>query len=341
MVDNESSSIGNGQDAWRLSAVVGRNPVSPTSYDFRLSGWKVQDVARHTMCAQEFLRPVNPDDVYGAIHDLENILLAMFAADYLPRKIFRFAYSGDLDKESRLDLMEILGDCRDALVSDKQIPIYAFVQSGTVFGTGLRPAEDAGSSVSLIQNWFDFFCQHRDVAASIGLVKESYLIINRLHGHFRYHDYLELGTALILLVSGLESLFARKSLEGESNTETFQRVGSAYYDTFVTEDFLNKFGAEVRQLSSHDIRMVLKMLYRIRSKIAHGSFYGLLTGDRRIEWNTILSILNVTRSESFSRSLWMRHVLLALGLLQKHLTALICCSKKHLVAGINHESDRE
>jgi len=304
-------------------------------YSFSIGGWSVDDQKFSLRLSTTLPADFDESHVYTAIGALECLLLAIFVNDHSPRRIFHFDHPRDLSKETGLELMSILGQCGDPFRREtgRELAIKSFGQAGWIFTH--KPAEpmDVLPSVDEISEWFDLFVRNSAVAASIGLIQESFAALNEFSTSHRYHDYLALSKAIILMVSGLESLFFSKSDDRADIAFKFRLVGAMFYERFVAEDYLRRFGADTKKLKFVEMKKLLGRLYDIRSMIAHGNAQSVLKGNDLPKWNRIFELLRVAPVHSSKKSAFLRNIVLALGLLQKHLLALIACSKENLAKG--------
>ena len=323
----------NNDAAFPLVAVVGPGSLCNAAYSFVLGKWSVEDRSSFMNFKQMLPQDFQDHQIYAAVKDLEIILLSLFVNDQVPRKIFYFWYPNTLREDARIRLLFMLGQRGIFPIPDDNVLTSAFSQSGLLFTSKITTPLDELPSNSLIEKWFTLFQKHEHLAASIGLIQESFLMINRLYGQYRYYDYLELSAAFILMISGLESLFFHRSDDHADISFKFKLLGSIYYSKYVTEDFFSQFGPDAKKLTYAEIMDLLAALYNVRSKIAHGKGHGLFFGKNTKDWRKIFELLHVALVKPRDKSEFMSHIKLCLGLLEKHILALIYCSKEHLVKG--------
>jgi hypothetical protein len=285
--------------------------------------------------------PVNFQDseIYEAVQDLENILLALFVNDRLPRKIFYFSYSKSLPKEIRTRLLFMLGQPRDAQAVDEEVARSSFWHSG--FMHNRRLGEDWIPSDSAIEEWFNLFRSNETLAGSIVLLQKSFWTINGLQAKYRHYDYLDLCEAVVLMIAGLESLFVQGA-PSEISVQ-FKLIGAAYYTKFVMEDdFVEDFPDKNQKLSFSQVQRLLGLLYDIRSTVAHGRARSLFAGkktkrkknDRQNKWKEILKCMNVADKEPRDKTWFFSHILMALGHFERHVFAIISHLNTHPINGI-------
>jgi hypothetical protein len=268
------------------------------------------------------------DDIYQAVRDLENILLALFVNDRLPRKIFYFSYPNDLEKEISVKLLFMLGQVKSDSAIGIEVSTESFSHSGFMHNRQL--GHDWIPSSQAITEWFNSFQEDERLAGSILLLQKSFWKINGLQVKYRYYDYLDLCEATVLMVAGLESLFVRS--DSENISSEFRQIGSAYYDEYVPEGFFHNFEAGAKKLSLQQMAKVLRSLYGIRSAVAHGQARSVFAGkgsSRGRRWLEIIKWMNVAQKNPEDKTMFYSHLLLAMALFQKHVFAIISCLKDH------------
>ena len=320
---------------WELFAVVGPGSTNNAKYSFTLSEWSVEDHSVFMIFRRTFSTGFQDEVIYSAIAELEHILISLFINDHVPRKLFYFWYPTSLDKETRVRLLFMLGQTRSALEPDPTVLSQSFQQTGWIFNKKTDWPLDTLPPNTSIKEWFDLLRNDESIAGSVGLLQNSFATINRMSGQYRYYDYWELSAALILMVSGLESLFFSRSDEHADISFKFKIVGTAYYTKYVTDEFFLRFGEDERKLGASQVMELLAALYGLRSKIAHGKSRAIFLGKQAKDWKKVFDILRVQWKEPDDKKMFFSHLLLALGLLQKHIFALIWCSKENLSKGVN------
>jgi hypothetical protein len=319
------------EDGISLYAIIGPDSLNNAKYRFQMGGWWAEDYLplrikfRHTL-------PLDFEEaeVYQAVYDLENILLSMFVNDYIPRRILHFDHERTLEKEKALQLMTIFGQCGDPFGSEKETVIKCFAQRGMPFPTDWHL--DIVPSTDSIEEWFKLFSKNPSVAAGVGLIQESFAAINLFAGTHRYHNYLELSKAIILMTSGLESLFFKNSEDHKTDISfKFRLIGAIFYERYVTEGFLRE-AYRLKKFSFTEIKSILGAIYDIRSVIAHGKAQDVFRKRNRLKkWRELFEIMSI--SEQPDMSMFLRNIVLCMSLLQPHVLALIRCSKHELSKG--------
>ncbi len=319
-----------------LSAVVGPGSYTTAKYSsFRFADWCVDDRSFSMIFNRQIRLNFQDAEIYRAVQDLENILLALFVNDRRPRKIFYFSYPKNLPKDIELKLLFMLGQPKkEGQATDEEIFTESSSHSG--FSLNRRPdQQDWIPSNSSVEAWFDLFHSNESLAGSIVLLQKSFWTINGFSGKYRYYDYLDLCEAVVLMIAGLESLFVQGA-SAEISVQ-FRLIGSAYYTKFVKDADLWGFDQTARKLNFTQMTTLLGHLYDIRSAVAHGQARSLFAGKkskRRSKWQQILECMNVADREPQDKTWFFSHVLLALEFAQKHIFPMISHLNEHPIKGI-------
>jgi len=337
---NPSNSPTVEDEHWELIAVVGPGSTNNAKYAFDLSGWSVEDHSLSMTFRRPFLVEFTDEEIYLAVADLEHILSSLFVNDHIPRKIFYFFYPGpgSRHKEVGLRLTFMLGQSGGASRPNPAVSREAFSQTGWIYNKKTDWPSDVVPSTASITKWIELFRNNESIAGCVGLLQNSFATINRMAGEYRHYEYMALASAFILMISGLESLFLKGSDHADVSFK-FKMIGTAYYTKYVTSDFLTKFGPETKKLSSSEIMNLLGALYDIRSAIAHGRTRSLFSGKQAKQWKPVFEALRVQWKEPKDKNMFFSNLLLALGLLQKHILALIWCSGENLNKGADIVND--
>ena len=310
------------------------SPFSSSSGWHQLSkdGWNVIPTSGGREYFKKFkLVDSSPKDWVASIDSLNRLLLAYFISDFSPRKIHSFELPGHIF-EKLPNLFMIFGSNQNKL-SIENNAMLASEMSGTIFNGMGNTDPNAETDISLIYEWYDVF-ENKVLFNCVNLVKEAFILTNRQFGNGGFYDYVELAMGIMLLVSALEGLFTNGQESTGDIKFKFKIVGSLYYQKNVTTDFLKRFGDHSfnEKFTKHEFEQILSILYDLRSDVAHGSYAKILKGKN---WKTLLSLLKVHYDDNFDQAILSKHVAMALGLLQKHIFALIIQSKTDLSKGIN------
>jgi hypothetical protein len=203
--------------------------------------------------------------------------------------------------------------------------------SGTIFN-GMRADPNAQIEDELIDKWYQIFT-HKALFTSISLLEESFIYINKQFSQWNFFNYIEFSTGIILLVSALENLFTFNETHFADLKFKFKVIGSLYYQKNVTDEFLAKIGGDSpnQKFSQSDFQQILAELYDLRSDIAHGSYKKIL---EKKHWKKLFDLIKVRGYDGpGNAAILLKHAALALGLLQKHLFALIIQSNTDLQKG--------
>jgi len=283
-----------------------------------------------TKYCKEFKITSTPDDWLKSIDSLNRLLLAYFISDYEPRKIHSFEMVDNREIEKRIQLFSVFGNHQKASSINSETAKSSFNMSGWIFNGW---AGDPNTQIEdvLIDKWYRIL-DNKTLFTSISLLQESFILTNKQFNGMNYYSYIDFSIGIMLLVAALENLFTNKQENHADIRFKFCVIGSLYYQKNVTDDFLRKFhnGADDGKFNQGDFRQILKELYDLRSDIAHGSYSKILRGKN---WKNILALLKVHYDESFNQAILSKQVAMALGILQKHILALIIQSEIDLLKG--------
>lgn len=280
-----------------------------------------------------------PEDWLNSIDSLNRLLLAYFINDFSPRKIYGFELPNNLEQTVFIGLTTVFGapqieqiraDHRTKLEFYERKSKLSFDMSGIIFN-GMSSDPNLQIDDSLIEKWYDIF-REKVLFTSVNLLEESFILINRQWNSLSFFNYMDLSMGIILLVSALENLFTYKQENFADIKFKFGVVGSLYYQKNVTTEFLKKFDGNLLggKFSRTQFQQILFALYDLRSDIAHGSYSKILKGKN---WKRLFGLLKVGYDDSLNKAILSKHIALALGLLQKHILALIIQSNIDLLKG--------
>lgn len=285
--------------------------------------------------------PPDPVEWLNSIESLNKLLLAYFVNDFMPRKIYKFAIPTNLDETTQLNLISVFGapqlispriDERTKIkLHETEKSTISSYMSGTIFN-GMREDLNAQIDDELIDKWYQIFSD-KALFTSISLLQESFIYINKQFSQWNFFNYIEFSTGIILLVSALENLFTFNETHFADLKFKFKVIGSLYYQKNVTGEFLSKIGggSPNQKFSQGDFQQILAELYDLRSDIAHGSYKKIL---KKESWKKLFELIKVGGYDGpGNAALLLKHAALALGLLQKHIFALIIQSNKDLLKG--------
>lgn len=306
----------------------------PTStnakYDYYIGNWKRGGGNPLVSLFQSSLN-IDEQNVEAAaiklIDDLNNVLLSFYINDYLPKKIYYFQSDGLGSGQTSLLLSGILGTGK--VFPEESIEQIA-AKSFSRF-TFFTPKEFNNINYEIpkkeILEWYTFFNNNPFVARSLMLIQEGYGYLHALfhEGHTRYFDQYLFRSAILLVIAGLENLLLQN--EKTEIAFKFSTIGAVFYEKYVSDEYFASFNSSITKLSFTDFLEVLKILYDIRSKIAHGTHNFL---SNRID--NMLQKLNV-HSPTDSNSAFRQHSLIALNLLQVHILGIIKCAGENLKKG--------
>jgi len=301
-------------------------------HELSKDGWNVIPTSGGTEYYKEFVIATStPKEWIASIDSLNRLLLAYFISDFAPRKIHSFELPQHII-EKLPNLFFVFGSDQSKFFNDYKHQL-SFDMSGNIFNGLISDDPHYQTDISLIDEWYDVF-SNKVLFNCVNLIKESFILINRQFGSSGFYNYIELAMGIMLLVSALEGLFTNGQDSIGDIKFKFKIVGSLYYQKYVTTEFLEKFdrGVATEKFTESQFREILSRLYDLRSDVAHGSYEKIFKGKH---WKELLSLLKVGYDDNYDRVMLTKHAALALGLLQKHLFALIIQSKTDLSKGIN------
>lgn len=302
-------------------------------HEFSIDGWAVIPTSGGRQYLKEFPISSLPTDWIKAINSLNKILLSYFICESEPRIIYGFELPRNLPIEIKLQLTMIFGNSiNDFSIEDNAKKSFE-VTSSVLHGTGNNDPYYQ-TDISLIQDWYEFFENNESVFNCVNMVRESFVIINKQFNTFTYLNIVNICTGIVLLVSALEGLFTLNQDNSGDIKFKFTTVGSTYYEKNVTEDFLGKYAPEQqdKKIAYLQFKNLLSELYNLRSTIAHGD-YSKVTQIK--VWKKFLTLMYVQYDETLNQALLSKNIAFALGLLEKHILALIVQSRADLHKGVN------
>jgi hypothetical protein len=138
-------------------------------------------------------------------------------------------------------------------------------------------------------------------------------------------------------VAGLESIFTYEQTSQEDAALAFKvrHVGAAYYAKHVDARTLQQQEPPRKKLTVQQMMAVLRILYGLRSSIAHGEWRLDFFQDKRTKQklNRLFSHLGVGAVNEDTPSIYYGHLLLALGLFEVHVLALFRSAIRQLEEG--------
>jgi hypothetical protein len=291
-------------------------------------GWTVIPTSGGTKYYKEFEINSAPKDWLDSIDSLGRLLLAYFMNDYAPRKIHSFELPQNLEKDKQIQLITVFGNPQTKPLQAEENAKLSFYMSGTMF-TGMSDDPHFKIDNSLIIEWYDLF-NNKTLYTSVNLLEESFILINKQLNKLSFYNYIDLSMGIILLVSALENLFTHDQETLSDIRFKFSLIGSLYYQKNVSVEFLKGFNTNFyEKFTQGQFREILSALYDLRSDIAHGSYKKVLNEKG---WKKLFDILKIYYVDSLNKADLSRQIALALGLLQKHIIALIIQSKTDLLS---------
>lgn len=320
---------------FKVRAIILVPPFHGYYFHLSINGWSVTPTSGGTEYTREFNYDSDRKDWLNSIEDLRFILLACFLDDLAPRIIHSFKIEGLKDKESLMKAVFVFGNSQDNNLTIEDKAIQSFYFSGELFNGQYNNNPHYQPNIELIQEWFEFFKENKYIATNLSLIQESFILFNSYFNKLTFYETVTLLNGVILLVSGLEGIFLQNQNEFSDLTFKFSLIGSIFYQKYANEEFLRRFEDNQRKFTQQEFREILKELYYIRSYIAHGDYKKLYNCKT---WKKFLNLKNVASDEN-DLPMTLKNVALALGLLEKHIFAIIIGAKKDLLRGIKIIND--
>lgn len=321
------------KEAFIVIAYVFVAPFRMIWHEFSIDGWTVIPTSGGGQYFKEFQISSTPDEWLKAINSLNKILLSYFICEGEPRIIYGFELPRNLPIEKLLQLTLIFGtsiqDSSNEERGLKSSELSSFLVTGMISNDPYYRTD-----ISLIQDWYEFFENNESVFNCMNMVKESFVIINKQLNTYTYLNLINISTGIILLVSALEGLFTLNQDNNGDIKFKFTTVGSIYYEKNVTKELLGKYGSEPvnKKIEYIQFRKLLSELYNLRSTIAHGD-YSKIT--QKKVWKKFLTLMNFQYDETINQAVLTKNIAFALGLLEKHILALLVQSRADLYKGVN------
>src|SRR6266508_4961230 len=205
-------------------AVVAPGSANNGRYTFDFSLWNPLDRSSIMLFSREFDPACDDHTLLKSMEELQKIILALFLTDSIPRRIYFFEY--DLAQENQITFWRVFGQPQGAHETEEQIIANALNRVGILNHVHTN---DLVASEAVIKSWFDFLSQYPVISSSLQLLQESFGLSHELSSGPRIMNFSELSTVLLLLVSGLESLFTHGSDSTADISFKFRTVGAAFY----------------------------------------------------------------------------------------------------------------
>lgn len=317
----------------RVIATVAPGSANNGKYDFHLGSWELSDDNSFSMSfSREFELDAKHDTLIKAVDDLQNILLALFLTDSIPRKIFCFEYGDNIPEKPKLfNLWKVFGTPRSHLESEQIINAKSFARIGV--STYERPL-DYVADESDIKTWYEFLLQNNKISSSLQLIQEAYGIARELSNGVRITSFTEISTVILLLVSGLESIFTKSDENHSDISFKFRTVGAAFYSKFVNDAPIKYTTGYSKKYSYKDFKGILQLFYDLRSSVAHGGL-GINYFSKRDKMNKLFKKIGIMEVNQDVKSLYFINLLQALDILVRHILELYRSAKENLNKGVN------
>ena len=324
----------NSQQKTRVLAVVAPGSSNNARYDFDFGSWEPSDNSITMLFSRYFDPEVDDLTLLKSVEELQKIILALFLTDSIPRKIHFFEYGEGLSKEHRGKFLRVLGQRRTYLETEQTISFKSVVRVGL---SNMPRSIDSVADKSVIKSWFEFLSQNPHISSSLQLIQESFGLAHELHAGLRITNFAELSTVLLLLVSGLESVFIHSADSNADISFKFRTVGAAFYSKFVGKiPFEDSDPFQKGKFKYKDFKDILRILYSLRSSIAHGGFGFDFFNKAKIRdsLDDLFTKVGVGEVRKDMKSIYFGHLLIALAVLENHILEIFRTAKANLNKGV-------
>lgn len=323
----------------RVLAVVGPGSANNGRYNLKLGSWELVDKSFTMLFSQDFDPEVDDRTLLKSVEELQKILLALFITDSIPRRIFCFEYGDNLTQLQRMKFWRVFGVPRTHLESEQIVETKSFSRIGlfNIEHFYVRPL-DFVAGQSVVQPWFEFFSNHPRIASSLLLIQESYGLAHELSSGLRITNFAELSTVLLLLVSGLESIFTNPDDSNADISFKFRTVGAAFYSKYVNEESLGRtVGFHTGTFTYKEFKDILNIIYGLRSSIAHGGFgFGFFEKEKiQKSLDKLFEKVGVSAVDNQIKTVYFSNLITALGILEVHILEIYRSAKENLNRGVN------
>jgi hypothetical protein len=325
----------------RVVAVVAPGAYNNARYDFDFSEWKPSDNSDIMRLTREFAYAAEDRELLKSIDELQRIILALFLCDSIPRKIHFFERAGDEFMPDGNRYLRVFGQPHTWNETQDSIILKSSSRLG-IFNSKPLQNIDYVAPESEIISWYAFLSQTENshISSSLQLVMESFRLAHELWTKMRVTDFSGLITILLLLVAGLESLFTKGSDSNADISLKFQTVGAVFYSKYVdtislTQNCPHRIAGK---FSYTDFKKVLKILYNLRSRIAHGSLILSFIDNKKVKELDDLFCLVLGPGGEVPKDktgIYYVNLLTALGLLECHILEIYKGAKESLNKGVD------
>lgn len=307
-------------------------PFHMYHFNMNIDGWIVIPNSGGTIYIKNFDTNSSRDEWHSSVINLQYILLSCFLEDFAPRVIERFDIENIVVQENIIPLLMVFGQKRELLTLEER-SMKASYLSGELFNGLYNMDPHYMPDTQLIKDWYTLLKKYNYLALNLHYIQQSFICFNRYFSSISHFDPTELFNGILFLVSGLEGIFLKNQNDYSDLSFKFRIIGSVYYDRYCDINMLRRFKLpDNEKFSIQEIREILKELYDLRSKVAHGSYQDLYTPTT---WKKIIVKLHSDFNKNMDIITVLRQVSLALGLFQKHVLSLIIGAKENLLKGAN------
>lgn len=319
-------------EAFSVKANVLVPPFHRYYFNLNIDGWVVVPTSGGT----EYVKIFEPNSKRSAwLHSITNlryILLASFLDDFAPRVIDNFQIESIITDENRLALSLVFGSniFENNNTSIEDSAKKASYISGEIFNGQYNNNPHYQPDINRIQFWYDTFNSNTGLAINLNFIMQSFVLFNKYFSNFSFYDPTDLLNGIVFLVSGLEGIFLKGQNDISDLLFKFRTIGSIYYDRYVEEEMLKRFGTSDKKFSIQNFREILRLLYKLRSSIAHGDYEVLY---KPKTWKEMITRMNVHYDNKDPIDIILKHAAMALGIFEKHILSLVIGAEENLLKG--------
>ena len=315
--------------------------ITPGSFNlpeaFAIDGMNVGPFFPHVIEVGKDLDSSDSESIQGFIEKVERLCVCLFLTDYSPRLVDGYLYNQipvmPLSKEGLFGLNMLFKLGSPVKIERYTQPQFEHIKSIMGNNAWLFNVSDKmkefNLNPTLVIDWYTFFQTNINIEQKVSLIMRGFGQIFVMRANIGQANYQKIASALLLLIPGLEGLFTSNSDDNSDITFKFATVGSLFYTKYASEDFLKALNA--KKLSYQEINELFRSLYKLRSDVAHGTFSRIT---RHSNWEPLLRILKIGCMDATRRYADPQQMLFALGMLEKHIIALIHGAKLNLNKGV-------
>ncbi len=266
------------------------------------------------------------------IEDLHCLLTAYFLTDFEPRELIDFkTLTSKKNEDFWISTFSVFGqsDFVEFPYSQDIADEVSLILSPRMRGFSIfnSPVKDIQFSKDYpwneLKGNYDFITKHKKYLRPLMLIRESFMNLNQALSTNTYPKENELIVGIVLLVSALEKLMLGK-VDSEISLK-FRLVGATLYENNFPNNYKLLNGKQ--KLSFKEGKELFKILYNIRSDLAHGTL-DTVNKKTNKNWKDLAKIFQVDLPDNLILSERMRIYSMIMDLLQSHIAVFVKYSLK-------------